>query len=48
MIRKHEARGDKILVFTENPKIAVTYARAMKVLVGNGDTHTKERQVIID
>ena len=48
LIKKHEARGDKILVFINNPKIAVEYARMLKMPVGTGDTHIIERKVIID
>lgn len=48
MIKKHEARGDKIIVFTESPKIAIEYARLLKVPVGTGETHIIERKVIID
>lgn len=48
MIKKHEARGDKILVFTESPKIAIEYAKAMRAPVGTGNTHIIERKVIID
>ncbi|CAD7934932.1 unnamed protein product [Amoebophrya sp. A120] len=47
LIRFHEKRGDKILVFSDNTEILKTFAEAMKRYYIYGEVPNREREVIL-
>jgi DNA excision repair protein ERCC-3 len=48
LIKRHEARGDQIIVFGDKPFILKEYAKRLKVPVGTGKVGSDERAVILE
>ncbi len=48
LIQRHEERGDKIIVFSDKPKILEKYAQMLKIAVAHGSVSTEERQLILE
>lgn len=48
LIKKHEDRGDKIIVFADKPLILKIYGEKLRVPIAHGDVSHEERVLILD